>query len=139
MAQQAAGDAVARSAVTSFRAQMRGAAQVGEQRSTLASTGADVNAGSAFQVQQDTRLMTQMDEDIIRNNAAREAYGYNVKAQEEGQQGAYAMQTARNQELGSFIGGIGKVVGIAGPRLGDIPTGSEATIDSPNADNAIEA
>lgn len=123
-ADEAAADAVARSSVAQMRTFARGSATVAAQRTELAAGGSDVNAGSAAAVQEDTRLLTQMDEDVIRNNAAREAWGYRVRGQQFQQEASYAERTAQNEELGSFIGGVGKIAGILGPRIADSQPGT---------------
>lgn len=119
VANGAAADAVQRAGITGFRAQMKGSALVAAQRTETAATGSDVDAGSAEAIQGDAKLITQMDEDLIRNNAARDAYGYRTKGQQFQQEARYAQQEATQSELGSFIGGIGKVAGIAGPAIAD--------------------
>lgn len=62
----------------SFR---RDASQVqGQQRARLGSSGADVNTGSAAYLQEEMIVATDLDALAIRQNAGREAYGYEVEA-----------------------------------------------------------
>lgn len=62
----------------SFR---RDASQVqGQQRSRLAGSGVDVNSGSAAWLQEEMIVATDLDALAIRQNAGREAYGYEVEA-----------------------------------------------------------
>lgn len=62
----------------SFR---RGASQVqGQQRARLAGSGVDVNTGSAAYLQEEMIVATDLDALAIRQNAGREAYGYEVEA-----------------------------------------------------------
>lgn len=62
----------------SFR---RDASQVqGQQRARLGSGGVDVNSGSAAYLQEEMIVATDLDALAIRQNAGREAYGYEVEA-----------------------------------------------------------
>lgn len=54
---------------------------IGAQRAGIAAQGADVNFGSALEVQQDSQRLGEQDVMTIRNNAAREALGYKVAAE----------------------------------------------------------
>lgn len=53
---------------------------VGSQRAALAANGVEVDYGSAAQIQADTVRMATIDAITVRNNAAREAWGYKVQA-----------------------------------------------------------
>lgn len=52
----------------------------GEQRSAFASTGVVVDEGSAFDTISDTDYIADIEAEIIRSNAEREAYGYKSQA-----------------------------------------------------------
>lgn len=56
------------------------AALMGTQRATLAARGLDISDGSANAILQDTSYFGAYDETMTRANAAREAWGYKVKA-----------------------------------------------------------
>jgi hypothetical protein len=63
-----------------------GQQQVGSERANEGASGVNVNSGSAMATQQSTQAMTGLDALTARNNAARQAWGYQVEAtQEEGQ------------------------------------------------------
>jgi hypothetical protein len=53
---------------------------IGAQRANLAAQGVDVNKGSALDVQADAAYLGELDAITIRNNAAKEAWGYRVAA-----------------------------------------------------------
>lgn len=53
---------------------------IGSQRARLAAQGIDINSGSAKQLQDDAAAFSAMDVLTIRNNAAREAWGYKTQA-----------------------------------------------------------
>lgn len=75
-------DAVARGAIEEahFRAGVRG--MVGTQRAGFAAGNIDVGSGSAVDVQADTAFMGELDALQIKTNAAREAWGYSVQAED---------------------------------------------------------
>jgi hypothetical protein len=53
---------------------------VGSQRAALAASGVDIGSGSALELQADTEALGEYDAAVIRNNAAREAWGYQAQA-----------------------------------------------------------
>lgn len=63
---------------------------VAKQRVAGASTGADVNSGSALALQTDTNWQGQQNEVMIRNNAWKTAWGLNVEASNYGSQSQFA-------------------------------------------------
>lgn len=52
----------------------------GSQRAALAANGIDLSQGSALNILTDTDLMGAHDAEVLRMNAAREAYGHQVNA-----------------------------------------------------------
>lgn len=59
---------------------MQGAQQMGKIKVAQASSGLDINSGSAKQVQNSQQLVTDLNLDQIRSNAAKTAYDYDVQA-----------------------------------------------------------
>lgn len=53
---------------------------IGAQRASFAAQGIDIEQGSALDVQLDTAQITEIDALTIKNNAAREAFGFKVQA-----------------------------------------------------------
>lgn len=119
LTQDAATDAIHRAQLSEMRAQAKGDAVIAEQREETSHSGVDVNTGSSADIAAQTQQWTELDKEIIRNDALREAYGLRTKEQMQRQYGAYEQQAARNEQLGALIGGIGKVAGIVGPRMVD--------------------
>lgn len=80
IADMQAQDAIERGAETEsrYRTQVRGA--IGTQRAGLAAQGVKVGFGSAVDVQADAAYLGELDALSIRNNAAREAWGYKMQA-----------------------------------------------------------
>lgn len=81
----------------------------GTARARLASQGIDPNTGSALGAQTDIEEMSELDKLTARNNAAREAYGFNSQAlattEAAKMQAMGARNLARQTILGSYIDG----------------------------------
>jgi hypothetical protein len=75
---------------------------IGEERVTAAASGVDVNQGSAADVQDDTKALSDHDIITIRNNAFREAWGYNVQADDYRYRGRFA-ESAANFKAGQAM------------------------------------
>lgn len=84
---------------------------IGTQRSAQAANGIDVNSGSAAQLQDDTAMLGELDALTIQNNAAREAYGYQVQANQDIKNARQALSNGKTAATGSILGGFGKAFG----------------------------
>lgn len=84
---------------------------IGTQRSVQAANGIDVNSGSSAQLQDDTAMLGELDALTIQNNAAREAYGYRVQANQDRANAKQVKKNARQQAIGSILGGTGSAFG----------------------------
>lgn len=91
---------------------------IGSQRAALAAQGVDVNDGSALAVQQDTIALGEQDALTIRNNAAREAWGFRVQAAGYRSAAGMARREGMFGAAGTILGGavqtydIGKGLGV---------------------------
>ena len=92
---QQAQDAIARGQIAEGRQRLDTKQQIGASRAALAAQGVDVGYGSANEVQSSEAQLGELDALTIRNNAAREAWGYNV-------QGMGYRQQAKLAELGGM-------------------------------------
>ncbi|HKE43891.1 MAG TPA: hypothetical protein VKB41_05070 [Steroidobacteraceae bacterium] len=99
-----------------FRDQVRGL--IGSQRAGFAGANVDVGYGSAADVQADAAFLGELDALTIRNNAAREAWGYKVEAEDlrrraeiQRQGGEMAAAAGREAAKGAYIGAAGTVLG----------------------------
>lgn len=101
-ANQAADDAVARGEFESDQQRLQTRAAIGSQRAGFAANGVDVNSGSAAEIQDDTAAMGELDALTIRNNAAREAWGYRTQAQ----QNVLAARTAKSSAKAGMFGSL---------------------------------
>lgn len=79
LAELAAVDARARGAQEAGLARMAGSKLVAEQHVAYATSGVDATVGTPAQVMADTKAMAELEALTIKNNAAREAWGYEVK------------------------------------------------------------
>lgn len=107
----AAQDAEKRGAVDADRYRRQVGQLIGEQRTGFAANGIDVNSGTAAEIQDDTAAFGEFDALTIANNAAREAWGYRVGAQNDLMNGRMAQSNARSAATGSILGGVGSAFG----------------------------
>jgi hypothetical protein len=73
-------DAIARGDMAAGEVIQRGAQIKGSQRAAFAANGVDLGYGSALEIITDTDYLTAVDASQVQNNAAREAWGYRVQA-----------------------------------------------------------
>lgn len=102
---------------------------VGEERASAGAQGIEVNAGSAQDVQVSSQTMSMMDALTIKNNAARQAFGYKVQAMSDRGQAEFTGLEARNEERSTLLtGGLGAMgKGLQGYYYGSGGTISDAT------------
>jgi hypothetical protein len=87
--------------------------KVGEELAVQGASGVDVGSGSAALTRIGTNLAGGIDELTIRNNAARQAWGYKVQGIQDRFQGQFAQMTAENQAKQTLLSG--GLQAIAGP------------------------
>jgi hypothetical protein len=93
-------DAIARGAEAEGRSRSQTKQILGTQRAGYAGQGVDVGTGSAVDVAADTTALGELDAMTIRNNAKREAYGYQVQAAGfRAQQGAAKQRGAQRLDV----------------------------------------
>lgn len=102
---QSADDAIARGRSESDWARVETQQLIGTQRAAQAASGGEVNTGTNALIQQDTAQLGELDALTISNNAAREAYGYNVEATSNLQNAKRIKKAGKNAVLTSVIGG----------------------------------
>lgn len=96
LAEQQATDATARGATSESRFRTSTSQLVGAQKTGYAGQGVDVSTGTPAEVMADSARLGELDALTIRNNAAREAFGYTVQAANERTQGAMARMAGEN-------------------------------------------
>lgn len=104
--------------------------RLGQIKASQASGGIDVNSGSALQVQKSQQLVSNIDMDQIRSNAAKTAYNFDVESvQDKNQAQLYTMAGSNAAAAGqvnagaSLISGAGSVASkwLAGGQSGVLP------------------
>lgn len=98
-----AADSLKRGEFEADQQRIKTAGAVGTQRAGFAGNGVDVNSGSAALVQDDTAALGELDALTIRNNAAREAWGYNIQADQYEQAAGNAKKSANNAIMGGLV------------------------------------
>jgi hypothetical protein len=114
-----------------YRTQVRGL--VGSQRVAGAASNVDVGFGSALDVQVDTARQGELDALTIRNNAAREAWGYSVQAEDTRMRaqivrkgGKNAIAAAGSRANQAYLGAAGTILGGAANLYKGRSTGGKA-------------
>ena len=117
-AERQAADAVSRGATDSQRQLTATKGLIGSQRAALAAQGIEVDSGSALDVQTDSQTLGELDALTIRNNAAREAFGFTTQASNYRQQGNMDLLAANNkasgiraQSYGTLLTGVAQTYG----------------------------
>jgi hypothetical protein len=85
----AADDAKVRGMIDSDQVRVQGQQLIGTQRAAMAGSGGVVDEGTNAILQQDAAQLSELDALTVSNNAAREAYGYEVERED-------ALLTAKN-------------------------------------------
>lgn len=88
--------------------------QAGQIRTAEGASGFDVRSGSAAQVQRSQQTLGQIDLDMIRSNAAREAYGYKTQAAVSDSQAGVYKSASSNALLSGFVNAGSSILGTAG-------------------------
>ena len=104
-----ADDAIKRGTVAAGRRRVQTRQTIGAQRAELAHQGVEINDAdaSAGDVQADATYLGGLDAITIQNNAAREAWGYRMQAQDLKLRGRYAQQTGDMQGVQTILTGGG--------------------------------
>jgi hypothetical protein len=98
-----AADAARRGAVAEDRHRMQVRQFMGRQRAAMGGSGISMDTGTSLDIQTDTARMGELDALTIRNNAAREAWGYRVKAHNYRVQGKMDRAAGRNAAIGTLL------------------------------------
>lgn len=107
-------DAYQRGANAVGRARTEGTQTIGAEKVAYAASGVDLQSGTPLSTMADTRALSEQDAATLRNNAAREAWGYQVQASNFAQQARAAKQNAALGALATGLGGVGQAASILG-------------------------
>ncbi len=111
LAMRAKADALARGARDEGQARQEGGQLVEQQKVAYAASGVDPTQGTPLEVMADTRLMSEQDAQTLRNNAAREAYGYQAKADQLETQRKLDRLAHHNKVSNTALTGLSRVIG----------------------------
>lgn len=82
MADAAAVDAIQRGGEEANKVRRAGRSLAGKQAVGMASSGVDIRTGAGAQLLDETEFFTELDATTVRNNAARQAWGFRQEAQD---------------------------------------------------------
>lgn len=101
-------DAVRRGQYEAGLQRMKGSLAIGAQRAAAGASGVDSSSGTAAAVYEDTRAMAELDALTTANNAAREAWGYQVQATQAEKAAQVALQRGAAAARTAMVkGGLG--------------------------------
>lgn len=117
-------DAVERGATDESRYRVGVRQLIGSQRVGFAAGNIDVGVGSAVDTQADTAMLGELDAMTIRQNAAREAWGYKVqatdtrkRAQIARQEGVMLEAAGKANQTAARVATVGGILGAGGSLL----------------------
>ena len=84
--------------------------QIGQTKVAQASSNLDVNTGSAEAVRESEAEVGQENEAIIRSNAARRAYGYEVEAVKDESESQLDTMAASQSKQAGYLSGLGSII-----------------------------
>lgn len=86
---------------------------VGKEKAAQGASGVDVNVGSTQQVRESQEQVGRMDQSIIRDNAGRRAYSYEVEATNYEAQSKADLAAAKTSKTAGYIGAFSSILGSA--------------------------
>lgn len=108
IAEVRARDAIARGQAEEARYRLSVRQLVGEQRAAMAAQGLDLSFGSALDLQMDAAYFGELDALTIRNNAAREAWGYRMQGLGFEMQADQSERAGTSNAFATMLGGAGQ-------------------------------
>lgn len=85
--------------------------QMGQIKASQASAGFDVRSGSDAQIRTSQRTLNTIDTNIIRSNAAKTAYNYEIQGNIAGQQASMYSAASKNAMAAGFLNAGSSVLG----------------------------
>ncbi|TDY26305.1 hypothetical protein B0G81_6815 [Paraburkholderia sp. BL6665CI2N2] len=83
---------------------------IGAERAAMAANGVDLDSGSALRIQGDTAKLGDVDAMTIRNNAARQAYGYQLQGLSYSQQASLDEASSSNAQTAGYVNGFSSIL-----------------------------
>lgn len=112
LAKLQASDAIARGEQEANVRALQSRRAIGAQRAGLAASGVDVNSGTASDLQTDEARFSALDQQTIRNNAAREAWGYTTQANLNATGATNEADNLKAQSYGTLLTGVANTYGL---------------------------
>lgn len=106
LAEAGKADALARGGQKAGALRMRGTQTEASQTADYAASGVDVKSGSAVDVGSSTAAVSELDAQIAKNNAMREAWGYQSQASQFRRRARYTRQEGDMALATSVLGGV---------------------------------
>lgn len=78
----------------------------GQQRAAIAAQGIDASIGTPLDILGETAMFGEIDQQAIRLNTARRAWGFNAQAQNTRNQSGVDRYNTRQQGYGTILGGL---------------------------------
>lgn len=113
LADQQASDAIARGEQDVARSRLGTRQLIGSQRAAIAGNGVDVGSGTSVDLQSDAAGMGALDALTLRNNAAREAFGYKVDAMNSRNDATMTRDATSSAVRSTLLTGAANMYGIA--------------------------
>lgn len=114
IAKQNADYAIAAGEVSAQQSGMKTAQQIGQTVAQQGAGGLAVGSGSNARVVESEREVGQEDQALVRANAAKTAYGYEVTAAQDTAQGQLFQSAASNAKTAGDISALGSLISGAG-------------------------
>lgn len=86
-------------------------AALGQQRAAAAANGLDIGFGTPAEIMGETAMFGEAQQQTIRANAARQAWGFNSQATNYQNQGRQDRWAGRTGAVGTVLGGLGSAAG----------------------------
>lgn len=106
LAEMQAGDALARGEQAAGRERMRSGQLQSAQKTGYAASGVETSSGSVSDVIGSTAAVSELDAQIEKNNAAREAFGFKTRAAQFRGQARYTRAVGDQAFFTSMLGGV---------------------------------
>lgn len=112
IAEQQAADALTRGDEAVGQVDVNERQLTGGQRASFAAQGIDAGSGSAADVIESDRSLSELDKLTIKRNARREAHGYELQAAAYRKGGQLQAANYGNQAYGTLLQGAGQLLGV---------------------------
>ena len=117
-------DAEVRGGQESTLARLAGSQATAGAKASIAGDGVDVQTGSSLDAVATVRGLSEVDVATARANAAREAWGHRVQAQQFERARQNALEAGEAARWGSFLGVLGQSASLLGSRAGSAKRGA---------------